>query len=148
MSTDQRGRFTSAAGAALPYKALMQSVLTTATFERQAKAAGLEDDEINEMISYLAANPKAGALMRQTGGARKVRFEGNEGGKSGGYRTIHYFGGDDVPVFLLGLIDKSGKKENLTAAQKKELADTLPQIADAYRAAAARKATGMKRGGK
>ena len=126
----------------------MHSVLTTATFERQAKAAKLDEAEIDEIIGFLAANPKSGALMRQTGGARKVRFEGNEGGKSGGYRTIHYFGGDDVPVFLLGLIDKSGKQENLTAAQKKALADTLPKIADAYRAAAARKAAEMNTGGR
>lgn len=84
--------------------------------------------------------------MRATGGARKVRFEGNEGGKSGGYRTIHYFGGDDVPVFLLGLIDKARKQENLTAAQKKVLADTLPRIAAAYRAAG-RKTGEMSRNG-
>ena len=125
----------------------MHSVLTTVTFERQAKAAKLEEDEIDEIIAFLAANPKSGARMRETGGARKVRFEGNEGGKSGGYRTIHYFGGDDVPVFLLGLIDK-GRQANLTAAQKKGLADTLPKIGDAYRADAARKAAEMKRGGR
>ncbi|MGI4764105.1 MAG: type II toxin-antitoxin system RelE/ParE family toxin [Janthinobacterium lividum] len=100
----------------------MHSVLTTPTFERQATAAKLEEDEIEDIIAYLAANPRSGALMRETGGARKVRFEGNEGGKSGGYRRIHYFGGNDVPVFLLGLIDKSGKQANLTAAQERLLA--------------------------
>ena len=125
----------------------MQSVLTTPTFERQAKAAGLDDDEIAKMTAHLAAHPRSGALMQETGGARKVRFPGNEGGKSGGYRTIHYFGGDDVPIFLLGLIDKVGKKANLTDAQKKALAETLPKIADAYRAGAAQRVAEMKKGG-
>lgn len=125
----------------------MHSVLTTPTFERQAKAAKLDQDEIDDIIAVLSANPKAGVLMRETGGARKLRFEGNQGGKSGGYRTIRYFGGDDVPVFLLGLIDKSGKQENLTAAEKKALAETLPRIADAYRAAAGRKAAEIEKKG-
>ena len=43
-----------------------------------------------------------------------------------------YYGGDDVPVFLLALIDKR-QRENLSAAEKNELARILPQIADAYR---------------
>ena len=54
-------------------------------------------------------------------------------GKSGGYRTIHYFGGDDVPLFLLALVDK-GREANLSKAGRNELARLLPKIADAYRA--------------
>lgn len=75
----------------------MDSVLTTATFEQWAEAAKLEQVVIG---AFRAADPNAGALMRGTGGARKVRFEGNENGKSGGDRTIRSFGGDDVPVLV------------------------------------------------
>ena len=53
-------------------------------------------------------------------------------GKSGGYRMIHYFGGNDVPIFLPALIDKR-KMANLTKAELNELAIILPQIAEAYR---------------
>ncbi len=53
--------------------------------------------------------------------------------KAGGYRTVHYFGGDDVPIFLLALIDK-GEKANLTKAERNQLAKLLPRIAEAYRA--------------
>lgn len=91
---------------AYPYIIAMQSVLFTPTFERQAKAAGLTDDDIQEIAAVLACDPLAGDLMVGTGGARKVRFARPGAGKSGGYRTIHYFGGDDVPVFLLALVDK------------------------------------------
>ncbi len=119
----------------MPYKSHMQSVLLTSVFERQAKAAGLDDDEVQEIATAVAGNPLGGELMVGTGGARKMRHAGRGGGKSGGYRTIHYFGGDDVPIFLLVLIDK-GERANLSKAERNDLAKVLPRIADAYRAQA------------
>jgi len=68
----------------------MQTVLLTPTFERQASAAGLGDDDIAAIVSALAADPLAGDLIPGTAGARKVRFARAGAGKSGGYRTIHY----------------------------------------------------------
>jgi hypothetical protein len=108
------------------------TVLFTSVFQRQAATAGLTDDEVQDIAVAIAADPLSGDLMPGTGGARKLRFARARGGKSGGYRTIHYYGGDDVPVFLLALIDKR-QRENLSAAEKNELARILPQIADAYR---------------
>jgi hypothetical protein len=110
----------------------MQTVLLTPTFERQAKAAGLSEDDIAAIASSLAADPLAGDLIAGTSGARKVRFARSGSGKSGGFRTIHYFGGDDVPIFLLALVDKR-KRANLSKAERNELAEILPRIATAYR---------------
>ena len=110
----------------------MPTVLFTSVFQRQAAAAGLTDDEVQDIAVTIAADPLSGDLMPGTGGARKLRFARSRGGKSGGYRTIPYYGGDDVPVFLLALIDKR-RRENLSAAERNELARILPQIADAYR---------------
>jgi hypothetical protein len=110
----------------------MQTVLVTPTFERQAAKAGLSDDEVAQIVSTLAADPLAGDLIQGTGGARKLRFARQGAGKSGGYRTIHYFGGDDVPIFLLALIDKR-QRANLTKEERNELANILPRIASAYR---------------
>jgi hypothetical protein len=109
----------------------MHTVLLTPTFERHATAAGLDEDEIAAIVSTLAADPFAGDLIAGTGGARKVRFARAGAGKSGGYRTIHYFGGEDVPIFLLALIDKR-ERANLTKAERNELAAILPRIAAAY----------------
>jgi hypothetical protein len=53
-------------------------------------------------------------------------------GKSGGYRTIHYFGGDDVPLFLLALVVK-GQRANISAAERNELVKLLPRIVESYR---------------
>jgi hypothetical protein len=95
--------------------------------------ASLSEDLVMEIVSVIASHPHSGALMPGAGGARKVRHAGRGFGKSGGYRTIHYYGGDDIPVFMLALIDK-GERADLSQAEKNALAVTLPKIADAYRA--------------
>jgi hypothetical protein len=111
----------------------MHTVLLTPTFQRQSDREGLSEDEVFEMASVIAADPLGGDLMAGTGGARKMRHAGRGHGKSGGYRTIHYFGGEDVPVFLLAVYGKGGKA-NLTPSERNQLASALPKIADAYRA--------------
>lgn len=118
--------------AALPYRWDMQSVIQTATFLAQAKRCGLSDDELQEIITVIAADPEAGAVMSGTGGARKLRHAREDKGKSGGFRTIHYFDGGDIPVFALAIYGKN-EKDNLSKAERNELARILPKLADAYR---------------
>ena len=82
--------------------------------------------------------------MPGSGGARKVRFARRGKGKSGGYRTVHYFAGDDVPLFLLALIDKS-ERSNLSKAERNELSKILAELADDYRASVAAKVVTLNR---
>jgi hypothetical protein len=117
----------------------MHSVLLTSTFERHAKAARLSEQELEDIVMWLAENPQSGDLIPGTGGARKVRFARPGSGKSGGYRTIHFFGGDDVPLFLLALVSK-GQRADLSQAERNDLASVLPKIAEAYRKDAAEQA--------
>jgi hypothetical protein len=56
------------------------------------------------IIEIISTDPKAGDVMVGTGGARKLRFGVSGTGKRGGVRTVHYFGGDDVPVFMLAAL--------------------------------------------
>jgi hypothetical protein len=114
------------------YACLMHGVVITRTFQRDADDAGLTDDEVFEIAAMIAADPLAGDLMAGTGGARKLRHAGRGKGKSGGYRTIHYFGGSDVPVFLLAIYRK-GDKDNLSTAERNVLASILPKLTDTYR---------------
>jgi hypothetical protein len=53
-------------------------------------------------------------------------------GKRGGFRTVHYYAGDDDPVLLLALINK-GEDENLSKAERNELRIELAGYADDYR---------------
>ena len=121
-------------GMAMPYSAgTMQTVIQTSVFLVQAKRSGLTDVEVQEIVAVIAADPEAGAIMAGTGGARKLRHAREGQGKSGGYRTIHYFGGGDIPVFALAIYGKN-EKGNLSKAERNELAAILPRLAEAYRA--------------
>jgi hypothetical protein len=110
----------------------MQTVIRTPTFLSDAKAAGLSDEEQSDIVSEISKSPTAGAVMEGTGGCRKLRFAGKGKGKRGGFRTVHYYAGDDVPVLLLALIDK-GEDENLSKAERNELRIELAAYADDYR---------------
>lgn len=116
----------------------MQTVLATSVFLRQAKVVGLGEDEIGEIIDVLASNPMLGDLIPGAGGARKLRHGLGAKGKSGGLRTIHFFGGVDIPVFLLAVYAKN-TKANLTKAERNQLADYLPRAAEEYRRTRIRK---------
>src|SRR5262249_46066737 len=93
----------------LTYSVSMQTVVETETFLRNAKAAGLTEQERTEIVDFIALNPTAGDEIKGTGGARKVRLAGKGKGKSGGYRVITFYGGEDIPVFLLNVYAKNKK---------------------------------------
>jgi hypothetical protein len=123
----------------------MHTVIRTPTFLSDAKDAGLSDDEQDSIVAAIAKNPLAGDLMKGTGGCRKLRFAGKGKGKSGGYRTVHYFAGDDVPVLLLALINK-GESDNLSKAERNELRVELQGYAEDYRRGVAEKIAQMRQG--
>jgi hypothetical protein len=110
----------------------LHGVVETEDFRSDAKAAGIDDEEREAIIEAIAANPRAGDLIVGSGGAREVRFAGKGRGKSGGYRIITFFGGDDIPVFLLNVFSKN-QKINLDAAEVNELRQVLKELAHAYR---------------
>ncbi len=85
--------------------------------------------------------------MVGTGGCRKVRFPGKGKGKSGGYRTVHYFAGDDVPILLLALVDK-GARDNLSKAERNDIKASLATYAEEYRKGITRKARDLGRRGR
>lgn len=122
----------------------MHSVIRTATFLTDARAAGLSEDDQQIIIAAISEDPHLGEVMPGTGGCRKIRFPGKGKGKRGGFRTVHYFAADDVPVLLLGLIDK-GARSDLSQKEKNELRKELAGYADDYRAGAKKKLAKLKR---
>ena len=115
----------------------MHSVVETPDYLADAKAAGLSDDERTAIVNKIAANPEAGDEIRGTGGARKVRFAGRGKGKSGGYRVVTFYSGQDVPVFLLNVFSK-GERVDLTQAERNALKAELPLLVEDYRKGARR----------
>src|SRR5438477_10375118 len=110
----------------------MQTVVETETCLRNAKVAGLTEEERTEIVDFIALNPDAGDEIKGTGGARKIRFAGKGKGKSGGYRVISFFSGGDIPVFLLNVFAKN-EKTDLTNAERDEFKATLAALAETYR---------------
>ncbi len=110
----------------------MHTGIETADYLQDAKDVGLSAEEMVAIIEIISSDPKAGDVMVGTGGARKLRFGVGGTRKRGGIRTVHYFGGDDVPVFMLAVI-KKGDRDNLSKAECNALRKELQGIADAYR---------------
>jgi len=113
----------------MDYNLTLNGIAELPSFIRLADKL-LSQDERSDLISYLAEHPKAGDLMQGTGGVRKLRWRRGGQGKSGGVRVIYYFHDDVMPLYLLTLFAK-GDKENLSKAERSELAglvDLLVQI--------------------
>jgi hypothetical protein len=110
----------------------VQTVVETELYLRDAKATGLSDDERKAIVDFIAAHPDAGNEIPGTGGARKVRFAGKGKGKSGGYRVITFYSGEDIPVFLLNVFAKN-EKTDLSQKERNQFKAILAAIADAYR---------------
>jgi hypothetical protein len=94
-------------------------VLETPVFRRDAVGVGLSDDNLALIINAIAADPMSGDLMPGTGGARKLRFAFGGKGKRGGIRTIYYYGGGDVPIFLLAIVKKGERGRSVAAREKR-----------------------------
>jgi hypothetical protein len=109
----------------MPGKPLLTIVETPAF----SGAAGrlLSDEQLDTLKVALAADPEMGAVMRGTGGVRKVRWALAGRGKSGGARIIYFYHNDHMPLFLLFAYPKS-ERDNLTRAEQntiKKLTTTL-----------------------
>ncbi len=110
----------------------MHTVCETRTFVAAAEDAGMSRMEIDTFVDGVAADPEVGDVMKGTGGCRKVRHGGRGKGKSGGYRVITFFTGEDLPVFLITVFGK-GEKASLSRAECHALADLTKILVSEYR---------------
>lgn len=117
----------------LTYLDAMHAVAQTHAFRRAADEAGMTEDEIESLVSFIAENPTIGDAISGTGGCRKVRYAGRGRGKRGGYRTITLYSGQTMPVFLLTVFAK-GEKVDLTQAERNNLRVLTKEIVEAYKA--------------
>ena len=79
-----------------------------------------EEDERAEFATFIACNPEAGAVIRGSGGVRKVRWAREGTGKSGGVRIIYLARNEAGEVYLLTLYAKS-ESENISLNTLKEI---------------------------
>lgn len=108
----------------------MHTVVELPEFCRRSEVF-LSEAEKQAVISYLALHPLSGAIIRGTGGIRKLRWASGGKGKSGGVRVIYYYHGKLTPLFLLSLFGKS-EKANLSKAERNELAKLVRILAKSH----------------
>lgn len=91
----------------------MRTVAETEVFKRYAEEVwSLAERE--EFITWIAANPEAGAVIPGSGGCRKVRWATAGQGKRGGARIVYFLHADHT-VWLL-IVYAKAKFDNLPNA--------------------------------
>ena len=84
----------------------------------------LTDEDYSCLQRMLAENPAAGAIIKGSGGLRKIRWAGSGRGKRGGLRVIYYWWVPNDRITLLLAYPKN-EQDDLTAKQLKLLKNEL-----------------------
>ncbi len=100
-------------------------ILETPTFTRQVRSI-LDEESYRLFQLELVANPERGALIRGSGGLRKIRWQGSGRGKRGGVRVIYYWA-TEREVLLLLLAYPKNEQEDLTRDQLKVLRQVVEE---------------------
>jgi mRNA-degrading endonuclease RelE of RelBE toxin-antitoxin system len=79
----------------------------------------LSDDDLSGLQHYLNENPEAGAIIRESGGVRKLRWGARGRGKRGGFRIIYYLRSQQGEIWLLTLYAKNTAESISGRALKK-----------------------------
>jgi hypothetical protein len=108
----------------------MQTVIELPEFLRAAKAAGLTEDEKTSLVDSLARDPLLGVSLG--GGLRKVRLGRRGSGKSGGYRTIHFFVDEFMPIILITCFAKN-QRDNISQKERGILLELCAELESHYR---------------
>ena len=101
----------------------MFTVVETPLFQRQWPLYWTEEER-GAFAAYIAEHPKAGDVVPDSGGIRKVRWGRAGTGKSGGVRVIYFMRSAEGEVVLLTLYAKT-KTDNLTGTKLKEIRRAL-----------------------
>lgn len=80
----------------------------------------LTEEEIRQLELHLVDNPRAGVILTETGGVRKVRAANEGRGKSGSARVAYLYVELREKIYLLLAFPKN-EQANLTAEQKKQV---------------------------
>ena len=80
----------------------------------------MRDDEYKNLQEAILVRPDRGAVLKNSGGLRKLRWAMEGRGKSGGARIIYYWAAEYDQVYMLLAFPKNAM-ENLNDSQLKRL---------------------------
>ena len=96
---------------------MTREFIMTTVFDKLWNKLGLSDDDLLRLQIEMMTNPKVGAIIRGTEGARKTRFAQSGAGKSGGVRVIYADLESNEQIFLILCYPKS-QQDDLTSEQR------------------------------
>lgn len=84
----------------------------------------MDDADLRRLQLELLSDPKVGAVMRGTGGVRKMRFAFKYQGKSGSIRVIYVDFEVYEKIYLLTAYTKN-EKDNLSQKERNEIKELI-----------------------
>ena len=98
--------------------------IETPVFTKQITSL-LDDADYRQLQVTLALKPRAGDIIRGSGGLRKIRWAVRGRGKSGGIRIIYYLVADEEIYFLFAYA--KNKQEDLDSGQLRLLRNLVKE---------------------
>jgi hypothetical protein len=99
----------------------------TEPFRKCWKAMGLSEDDLKKLEEILLENPQLGDVIEGTGGARKMRIQIENRGKSGRGRVIYVDVFEKEKLYFLLAYPKN-IQDDLTPDQKKQVRKLVEAI--------------------
>ena len=96
-------------------------------FRARWKEMGLNDEDLKRLQEELLSDPKVGAVMRGTGGVRKMRFAFEQRGRSGSVRVIYVDFEIYEKIFLITAYPKN-EKDNLSDSERSEIKQMIQTL--------------------
>jgi mRNA-degrading endonuclease RelE of RelBE toxin-antitoxin system len=96
----------------------MLTVIETSSAQRMIDAI-FSQEEKDDLFVFLAQNPRAGDVIPNADGARKLRWEAKGKGKRGGARVIYFNITDKGAILLVAAYAKS-EQENMGGKEIKK----------------------------
>jgi hypothetical protein len=106
---------------------MTREFIYTYYFDKRWDALDLTDRELKALEDYLLENARLGAVVEGTGGLRKIRWQLENKGKSGGIRVLYV---DFVQYGKLYMMDVYTKdeKSNLSQSEKVAIKNAIGKI--------------------
>ena len=89
-------------------------------FRSKWKSLGLNENDLKRLQEEILLDPKTGAVIKETGGIRKMRFAFEHRGKSGSIRVIYIDFEVYEKIYLITAYPKN-EKDNLTDSERNEI---------------------------
>ena len=96
---------------------MTRTFFSSLEFDKQWKRMGLDDEDKRRLENEIANNPKTGAVIRGTGGLRKMRFTLDGIGKRGGSRVLYVDYVVFERIYLITAYPK-GEKDDITRSER------------------------------